>query len=111
MPNLKKLLKRLLGHLPRRSPVGMAEFDAWVTDFKNTYDLPTQDHDSITNVLSTIIINSGPLVTHRSNAFFYKAFVAGAQKEVAGKVFYDLQVRHREKLKAEKESQSASQSN
>lgn len=107
MLNLKKLVKQLLGRLPRRSPTGMEEFASWVADFKATYDLPTQDDDTINNVLSTIIINSGPLVTHRSNHFFYQAFIAGAQKEIAGKVFYDLQVKHREKMKAEKEAASA----
>ncbi len=104
MTKIKKLIKQLLGHFPQPSPTGATQFNAWVEDFKATYDLPTQDQDTILNVLASLIINSPSLQTKRSNAYFYKAFVAGAQKQVAGEIFYEVQKRQQDKRKAEKEA-------
>lgn len=104
---LRKLIKQLLGHIPQPSPTGVAQFNAWVEDFKATYDLPTKDQDTILNVLASLIINSPSLQTKRSNAYFYRAFVAGAQKQVAGEIFYEIQKRHNDKKKAEKEAANA----
>lgn len=101
MKRLKQLLLQFLGLFPTKLPIGITEFNFWADSFFDIYDLPTKDKDSVHYALATMIINGGQQMTHRPKYFFYKTLVAGAQRQVAGQVFYDIKTRQKALADAE----------
>ena|ERR1700677_910585 len=75
-------------------PTGMTEFQALITQLKESYgeSLPTQDETTLKFVIATTIMHLGPLDSHKSLEFFYKTIVAGASKQVAHAIFRDIKL-------------------
>lgn len=92
---LKRLHAKLLGFMPRALPAGMTEFDNMVERLMSVYTLPTSDVNSIKNVLSATITTFGPTVYSKPDYFFVKLIRAAAAKQVAGEVFFTLQMAKR----------------
>lgn len=101
---LIKTVKQLLAFIPRTLPTGMTEFQKLVSDLKETYDLPTISDDDIYNALAAMIINGPALLIKRPLRYFYLAFVAGAQKQVAGAVFTEVKYRVKQRREDEKKA-------
>lgn len=98
---LKKLSKKLLGLLPSRLPVGMAEFEVWAKDISETYQMPTQHFDSIKFSLASILLG----VSHKKayqDVFVPKYYFAlklhsGAAKQIASGVLWQLKEEQKRK--------------
>jgi hypothetical protein len=88
---LIRLAKQIAGRFPTKLPTGVTEFNAWAESFSETYDLPTQDRDSIKIVLASTVINLGSITTHKPKAHFLKTIIAASAKQVAGSVFQEIQ--------------------
>lgn len=105
--NLTRLIKQFLGLFPSALPTGVTAFNEWADDIRSTYDLPTQDEDSIKFTLSTIIMHLGPQAAYKPKYYFVLTLRAGAAKQVAGQVFTDIKTRAAEKAYAEKAAAEA----
>lgn len=106
---LKKLGRQFLGLFPTSLPVGVTEFNTWVDSFFETYDLATDDKDSIAHALATNIMHLGPQVHRKSKHYFYKTIQAGAAKQIAHNAFREIQIKKQEeqRLAAEKANATA----
>lgn len=103
---IKKLVNQLLGFRSSPLPVGMTEFNSWAQSIVDTYEMPTQDLTSIRNTLAAAIINLKQTVDSLPKYYFVKLIRAAAAKQVAGDVFYEIQMAKR---KAYEEAQKAAQ--
>lgn len=105
LTKVKKVLKLIRARYPSPLPVGMSEFNAWYASFVDLYDdLPTKDEDSIKNVLASNIINLGHQTVALPKYHFYMILKASAAKQIAGEVFQEIQIKHREARKAAQEA-------
>ncbi len=103
---LVRLLRQIAALVPSKLPTGVLEFDTWSESFFKTYDLPTQDKDSVKYALATMIMHSGPTTAYKSKLYFYLALSAGAAKQVAGSVFYEIKEAQKKAAQANTDVQS-----
>lgn len=96
---IKRLGRQIRGLFPTPIPVGMSEFNIWAQNIIDTYPLPTQDSDSVKFTLTSIIMHLGPSDAYKSSFYFYLRLKAGAAKQIAGAVFYDIKSKHDEARK------------
>lgn len=101
LDKVKKLLKQMRALLPSPLPVGNTEFQEWADSFSELYTLPTSNQDSIRFTLASIIMHLGHQDGYKSKFFFYLTIKAGAAKQVAGSVFYDIKQKQLDAQKAE----------
>lgn len=102
-----RLAQQLVGkYVPRSLPQGVTAFDAFVDRLIATYPLPTKDRDSIAFALASMIINLGPAVTRRSDAYFLTMIMSGAAKQIAGNVFSEIKHRQFAAAKAAAEQEA-----
>lgn len=105
LAKLTKLARQIRGLLPSRLPQGVDEYNAFIENLFNTYDLPTQDRDSIKFSVGTMIMHLGPTSAYKPNIYFALAIKAGAAKQIAGSVFYEI--KERQKKLAEQQQAEA----
>lgn len=96
-----RLLRFVLGFFPSKVPVGVAEFEAWVDSFPETYSLPPVDRESLKFILSSTVMHSGPTSAYKSKFHFYLIIMAAAAKQVAGHVFHETKVKREQRIKDE----------
>ena len=92
---LQLAVKRYKAKRPSKLPVGMAEFEVWAESFHELYKMPTEDRDSVKFVLANTILTLGPQEISKSKEWFYKTLTAGAIKQIAGAVFYDIKTKQK----------------
>lgn len=93
---LINLAKRVRALFPSKLPTGVTAFHEWAESFAEIYDVPTEDKDSIKFTLASIIMHLGPQAAYKSKHYFYLTMTAGAAKQVAGSVFYDIKQKQKE---------------
>lgn len=98
---MKKLFALILALVPSKLPQGVAEFNAWADDLIELYNFPTADTDSIKFALASIIMHLGAQSAFKSKFYFYLTISAGAAKQVAGAVFYEIKTQQQAKQQAE----------
>jgi hypothetical protein len=89
---IQRILSQVVGLLPSRLPVGIAEFDQWSDSIINTYDMPTSDRDGIKFVLATAIMHLGPTAAYKSKFYFVLLIRASAAKQIAGAKFQEIKL-------------------
>ena len=107
MKKLRIYVNRLSGLFPQALPVGVSAFDAYIDSLSATYDLPTQDRETIKFAVAARILGFGPLESKAAPYSFVLALRAGAAKQIAGNAFQ--QVKEAQKLRqlAEEAAQKA----
>lgn len=85
-----RVFKQFRGLFPSPLPTGAEAFTDWVRDVRSTYDLPTEDENSIIFSFATMIMHAGPTAASKPKYFFVLALRAAAAKQVAGAAFYDI---------------------
>jgi len=93
MSKMTILFKQFRALFPSKLPVGMEEFERWISEFETIYKLPTSDKESIRFAVAAMIINLGPTAAFKSKFYFYLSIVAGCAKQVAGSVFHEIKTR------------------
>lgn len=88
-------------------PVGMSEFEEFVTSIETKFDLPTKDKDSVRFLIATAILNLGQEVDKKDEEFFVRLIHAAAAKQVAAQVFQDIKIRQKEAEQKAKEEAAA----
>lgn len=101
LSKIGRVFNQLKGLFPSALPQGMSEFEAWSKSITETYALPTQDETSIRHTLATMIINLGPTVSRKPKYYFVVALRASAAKQIAGAIFYEIQMAKRKAQEAE----------
>lgn len=109
LASIKKLGRQFLGLFPTAIPTGTAEFEVWAESIMSTYYMPTQDKDSIKWALATMIMHQGPTTAFKPKVFFALALRAGAAKQIANGVFYEIKTRHDAAAKASETKNEATQ--
>jgi hypothetical protein len=104
---MKKLVGYAKGLLPRRLPVGMAEFEKLASDLENTYDLPTKDSDSVRFTLGSIMSFQKNTEAYRSLFYFYKIICTGAAKQIGAAAMQDAKARRDARIEAEQKALEA----
>lgn len=97
---LIKFLNQVFGFFPSPLPVGIAQFNTWITELRQTYTLPTDDEDSIKFSVASMIMHLGPTSAYKSKWYFVLALRSGAAKQVAGAAFYEVKTRQAAKAAA-----------
>lgn len=82
--------KVIRAFFPSAVPNGVDAFDSWARSFFEIYPMPTQDVTSVKYTLATIIMHMGPQTAFKSKFYFYLTLKAGAAKQVAGAIFYQI---------------------
>ena len=95
---LKTFLNQLSSYFPTKLPLGMTEFDAWSASILALLG-PIADQDSLKFATATEVVRLGPEVRRISKQYFVRRIKAGAAKQIAGAVMYDM----KEKQKAQQE--------
>lgn len=93
---VKKAFRQIKGLFPSALPQGRTQFDAWVSDIVNTYDLPTQDSDSISYTFATMIMHLGPQGARKAKYYFVLSMRAAAAKQLAGSIFQEIKIRQQQ---------------
>lgn len=93
---VKRAFKQLKGFFSSSLPLGRTELDIWVSDIVNTYDLPTQDQDSINYTFATMIMHLGPQGARKPKYYFVLSMRAAAAKQLAGSVFQEIKIRQQQ---------------
>lgn len=101
---LKKLFNQVRGLFPSALPTGMSQFDAWHEKLVATYDLPTQDRDSVRYALATMILHLGPTAAFKPQYYFVLAIRSACAKQVAGAAFQEIKLRQQAEEKARQEA-------
>jgi len=109
LEKLMRLGRQVAGFFPAKLPTGMTEFHEWTARFIKTYNLPTQNEDSIKFTLASIFMHLGPSDSHKPMYYFYKTLSAAASKQIAHAVFGDIKQKQLEAT-ANKDSQNGQQS-
>jgi hypothetical protein len=94
-------------------PVGIQEFEDFVTSLETDYNLPTKDRNSVRATIAAMIMNLGPLVARRPKSFFVDGIKAAAAKQVAHHVFAEIkaaQFAAEKEAKAKAEAEKANES-
>lgn len=73
-------------------PVGVQEFEDWITRLQATYDLPTRERSDVLFIVASSMMHLGPTVSSRSMYFFVKTIRAGAAKQVAANAFQQVKL-------------------
>lgn len=71
----------------------MTEFNAWIDDIIDTYDMPTSDRDSILFVVSNMILQLN--AAYKPKYYFAKGVKSAGARQIAGEVFYEVKMRQR----------------
>lgn len=78
---LKKLLKHLKSFLPRKLPIGMSSFQAWLDDVLYLSGLP--DNESTRKVAATLILKLPPGLAYLSIRKISNQLIKAAANQVA----------------------------
>lgn len=92
---VKRYFNKARGFFPSALPVGLTEFNEWADSVADTYDLPTQDRDSVHYALATMILHLGPTVAYKSDWYFVLSIRSACAKQVAGATFQDIKARQK----------------
>lgn len=90
---IKRTIRQLVGLLPTRLPVGVEEFDAYISSLRSTYTLPTVSDEDVRYVVSSLILHLGPTAAFKPKAYFYLALQATAAKQIASHNFQQVKQR------------------
>lgn len=96
--SIKRLLRQVAGLVPTALPMGVPAFNAWSNDIMSTYDMPTQDVESIRFALASIIQHLGQTTAYKPKVYFALTLKAGAAKQVAGSIFYEIKTNQQKRL-------------
>ena len=98
---IKRFIRQVRGLFPQSLPTGIDEFNSWATDIAATYQLPTENLDSIRYTLATIIMHLGQTAAYKSKWYFVLTLRSGAAKQIAGGIFYEIKTKQQAAQAAE----------
>lgn len=101
---MKKLVKLLLALFPTKLPQGVPQFHAWADGMIALYDFPTKDVDSIKFALASMVLHLGATSAYKSKFYFFLSISAGAAKQVAGSIFYEIKQKQQQEAAAAAEA-------
>src|SRR5580700_1886986 len=104
---ITQYINKLLGLFPQPLPVGVSAFNAFVDSIRNTYEMPTQDADSITYAIAASILRFGEKRAWASKYSFVLTLRAACAKQIAGQAFQDIKHRQQARQLAEEQSKAA----
>lgn len=78
----------------RKLPIGMSDFDAFITEILAHPDVPTQDRDSIIFSVAGVILHSDKAVDEMDLNELVRVLRSGAAKQVAHAAFTEVKTRH-----------------
>lgn len=103
---VKRVGRQILGLFPTPLPTGVSHFAVWADSIVSTYDLPTNDQDSIRYAFATMIMHLGPQTARKPKYYFVLAVRAACAKQVAGATFQEIKARQVEATKKATEAPS-----
>lgn len=92
LQKLKRYFKQFKGLFPSTLPTGVPQFESFIDELTETYDLPTKRRSDVAYVIATMIINSSTGSPYRSLHSFARAIRVAAAKQVAGNAFHEIQL-------------------
>lgn len=78
----------------RKLPIGMPDFEAFITEILAHPDVPTQDRDSIVFSVAGVILHSDKAIDEMDMDELVKVLRSGAAKQVAHAAFTEVKTRH-----------------
>jgi hypothetical protein len=94
---------------PRPLPMGVTEFKEWSERIIAGALIPTEDKDSLTAALASMLMSLGPTEDHKPDAYFIHALRKAATNEVAHAMFQEIKKRKQAQEDAEANKQEAAQ--
>lgn len=89
---LKRLLRSLLSFLPRKLPIGRADFDSWVEEIVYLSGLP--DNDTTRFAAAQIIFQIRPSIGYMPLRYAVNQLIKAAANRVAKDVIAEQQKQH-----------------
>jgi hypothetical protein len=91
----------------RPLPMGVTEFNEWSERIIAGAMIPTEDKDSLTAALASMLMALGPTEDHKPDSYFIHALRKAATNEIAHAMFTQIKQKKMAEIKAE-EAKAAS---
>lgn len=99
---MKLLVKQLLSYIPTKIPVGMTQFNTWLSSIEELCG-PIADSDSIKWVISNEVMRLSPTRDKVPKRFFVKTLRKYAANQLAAATVMDLKMKQEEARKSAEE--------
>ena len=96
---LKRLVNKLLGFIPTKTPVGAAEFEEWANSIIFTYQ-PAADDKSVKFVLSGMLMRLEQTEHKKSKYYFARCLHRAASGQVGAYVMEEIKNEQKRQMEA-----------
>lgn len=109
LKNLNKRAKQIKGRIIKsKLPTGRTEFEAWIADIVDTYDLAgLADEDSLIFVIANVVLSLKPECAYVKKGEMANRVVKAASNQVCSYIFQEIKQRQADKQKAEATAQQS----